>query len=90
MLRIRMISSTPLITNKSPSVPSTPAPVTTTAAATEDTSAEVAKQRAIEEERAKREKGLSATDNTGGTGVALDQENVSKSTLLGSSDATSL
>lgn len=76
------------IYNKAPEVPSAPAPVAAAPAPTEDNSEEVKKQRLLEEQRAARAKGLSATDNTGGEGVALDQENVKKEevkakTLLG-------
>lgn len=87
MIRQIMIT-TRLISNKMPSTPSMPAPVAAAPAPTTDNSAEVAKQRAIEEERAKRAKGLSATDNTGGKGVDISQENIDKpeaknKTLLG-------
>lgn len=76
-------------TNKAPEVPSSPAPVAAPVAPTVDNSAEVAKQRAIEEARQKRAQGLAATDNTGGEGVPLQEENIQektltkKSTLLG-------
>jgi hypothetical protein len=83
-LKIVMMSSTQQkVLNKSPSVPQTPAPVAAPPPPTVDNSEEVKKQRAIEAERAKREKGLSATDNTGGEGVPLQEENVQKKTLLG-------
>lgn len=63
-----------------------PAPAAVAPSPTLDNSAEVAKQRQIEEERQKRAQGLSATDNTGGEGVPLAKENVDKpkaKTLLG-------
>lgn len=76
------------IYNKSPEVPAAPTPVAAAPAPTEDNSEEVKKQRLLEEQRAARAKGLASTDNTGGEGVALDQENVKKEevkakTLLG-------
>jgi len=75
------------IFNKAPEVPSTPAPVAAAPAPTEDNSEEVKKQRLLEEQRAARAKGLSSTDNTGGEGVALAQENIDEKklnkTLLG-------
>lgn len=65
------------IFNKSPEVPSTPAPVAaSTPAPTTDNSEEVKKQRLLEEQRAARAKGLAATDNTGGEGVPLTKENI--------------
>ncbi len=69
--------------------PAMPAPVAASPTPTIDNSAEVAKQRALEDQRAKRAKGLAATDTTGGSGVALDSENIDKTeakdntTLLG-------
>lgn len=73
--------------NKAPEVPSTPAPVAAAPPPTEDNSEEVKKQRLLEEQRASRAKGLSSTDNTGGEGVALAQENIEEKklnkTLLG-------
>jgi hypothetical protein len=83
MLQINMISSISKLYNKAPSVPSMPPPVAAAPPPTVDNSEEVKKQRAIEAERAKREKGLSATDNTGGEGVPLTEENIGKKTLLG-------
>lgn len=83
MVKMILMSSIRLITNKAPSVPSMPAPVAAAAPPTVDNSEEIKKQRAIEAERAKREKGLSATDNTGGEGVPLAEENTEKKTLLG-------
>lgn len=84
MNTIRLISRR---LNKAPSAPSMPAPVAAAPPPTVDNSAEVAKQRKIEEERAKRAQGLSATDNTGGEGVNLEDENIAKpeakKTLLG-------
>lgn len=77
------------VLNKAPSVPATPAPVAATPPPTIDNSAEVKKQRLLEEERQKRAQGLSATDNTGGAGVDISSENVQKTeatdnkTLLG-------
>jgi hypothetical protein len=79
-------SSIPRITNKAPEVPSTPAPVAATPPPTIDDSEEVKKQRLLEEQRQKRAQGLASTDNTGGEGVALQQENIEKpaaKTLLG-------
>lgn len=82
-----MTSSIHPILNKAPEVPSAPAPVAATPAPTTDNSEEVKKQRLLEEQRQKRAQGLAATDNTGGEGVALQQENVDKpeasKTLLG-------
>ena len=75
--------------NKSPSVPSMPAPVATPTAPTVDNSAEVKKQQEIEAQRQAQIRGLSATDNTGSDGVSLNNENVDKpqattpTTLLG-------
>ena len=83
MAKMIMMYSTRLITNAKPSVPSMPAPVAAAPPPTVDNSDEVKKQRALEAERAKREKGLGATDNTGGEGVPLAEENTSKKTLLG-------
>lgn len=76
------------IYNKSPSVPSTPAPAATPVAPTVDNSEEVKKQKALEDARQKRVQGLGSTDNTGGDGVSLNSENVDKAaatdkTLLG-------
>lgn len=79
-----MISSIRSRVNKAPEVPQMAAPVAAAPAPTVDNSAEVKKQRAIEEERQKRAQGLAATDNTGGEGVALQEENIQKKTLLGS------
>jgi hypothetical protein len=67
-------------------MPSMPAPVAAPPPPTLDNSEEVKKQRLIEEQRAARTKGLAATDNTGGEGVPLTQENIEKpqaKTLLG-------
>ena len=69
------------ITNKAPEVPATPTPVAAAPAPTTDNSEEVKKQRLLEEQRAARAKGLSATDNTGGEGVALAQENIDNKEL---------
>lgn len=83
---ITMTSSIQARTNKGPEAPSMPTPTAVAPAPTTDNSAEVAKQRAIEEQRQKRASGLSATDNTGGEGVALNKENIDKpeaKTLLG-------
>jgi hypothetical protein len=73
------------VTNKgggmAPPPPPPPAPIP--AAPTVDNSEEVAKQRKLEEERAKREKGYSSMDNTGGQGVDIAEENIKQPTLLG-------
>lgn len=69
------------IFNKAPEVPQTPAPVAAPPPPTTDNSEEVKKQRLLEEQRAARAKGLSSTDNTGGEGVALAQENVADTSL---------
>lgn len=69
------------IFNKGPEVPQAPAPVAAPPPPTIDDSEEVKKQRLLEEQRATRTKGLSATDNTGGEGVALAQENLSDTSL---------
>mgnify|MGYP003466194903 FL=1 len=79
-----MISSIRFRVNKAPEVPTAPAPVAAPPPPTTDNSEEVKKQRAIEEERQKRAQGLAATDNTGGEGVALQEENIQKKTLFGS------
>ncbi len=78
---IIMTSLIQRVTNKAPEIPSTPAPVAATPAPTMDNSEEVKKQRLLEEQRAARAKGLGATDNTGGEGVALQKENVDAPTL---------
>lgn len=86
-MKLQITNTTRSILNKAPSAPSMPAPVAQTPASTVDNSAEVAKQRAIEEQRQKRAQGLSATDNTGGDGVDIKDENIDKptatKTLLG-------
>lgn len=72
--------------NKAPEIPATPAPVAAAPTPTTDNSEEVKKQRLLEEQRAMRAKGLSSTDNTGGEGVPLTEENIEKpkaTTLLG-------
>jgi len=82
-LTTTMISLIQQRTNKAPEMPAAPAPVAATPPPTIDDSEEVKKQRLLEEQRAARAKGLSSTDNTGGEGVALQQENIDKKTLLG-------
>lgn len=67
--------------NKAPEAPPPPAPVAAAPPPTVDNSEEVKKQRLLEEQRASRAKGLSSTDNTGGEGVALTQENIDEKTL---------